>query len=76
MTAIRRKNLQAIIDQLEELKSSLKIFRPRKKSTGDTSGEYARKRATMKKADEACDNLSGAGIIWKKSSAASKTAIE
>ena len=60
MNKIRRKSLQSIIDQLEELKGSLEDLQAEEEEYRDNiPGEYAGER-TIRKGRRACDNLSDA----------------
>ena len=72
MNKIRRKNLQSIIDQLEELKGSLEDLQAEEEEYRDNIPENMQESERYEKADEACGNLSEAEITWRKSSAASK----
>ena len=60
MNKIRRKNLQAIIDQLEELKGSLEDIQAEEEEYRDNIPDNMRESERYEKADEACDNLSEA----------------
>ena len=57
MNKVRRKNLQAIIDQLEELKGSLEDLQAEEEYR-DNIPENMQESERYEKADEACDNLS------------------
>lgn len=60
MNKIRRKNLQAIIDRLEELKGSLENLQTEEEEYRDNIPENMQESERYEKADEACDNLSSA----------------
>lgn len=60
MNKIRRKNLQSIIDQLEELKGSLEDLQAEEEEYRDNIPENMQESERYEKADEACDNLSAA----------------
>lgn len=57
MNKIRRKNLQAIIDQLEELKGSLEDLQAEEEEYRDNIPENMQESERYEKADEAVDNL-------------------
>jgi hypothetical protein len=60
MNKIRRKNLQSIIDQLEELKGSLEDLQAEEEEYRDNIPENMQESERYEKADEACGNLSEA----------------
>lgn len=60
MNKVRRKNLQAIIDRLEELKGSLEDLQAEEEEYRDNIPENMQESERYEKADEACDNLSSA----------------
>lgn len=60
MNKIRRKNLQSIIDQLEELKGSLEDLQAEEEAYRDNIHENMQESERYEKADEACDSLSEA----------------
>ena len=60
MNKIRRKNLQSIIDQLEELKGSLEDLQAEEEEYRDNIPENMQESVRYEMADEACDNLSEA----------------
>lgn len=60
MNKIRRKNLQSIIDQLEELKGSLEDLQAEEEEYRDNIPENMQESELYEKADAACDNLSAA----------------
>ena len=60
MNKIRRKNLQSIIDQLEELKGSLEDLQAEEEEYCDNIPGSMQESERYEKADEACDNLSDA----------------
>lgn len=57
MNKIRRKNLQAIIDQLEELKGSLEDLQAEEKEYRDNMPENLQGSERYERADAACDGL-------------------
>ena len=56
MNKARRKNLQAIIDQLEALKGSLEDLRAEEEEYRDNIPENMQESERYEKADEACDS--------------------
>ena len=60
MNKIRRKSLQSIIDQLEELKGSLDDLQAEEEEYRDNIPGSMQESERYEKADEACDNLSDA----------------
>ena len=58
MNKVRRKNLQAIIDRLEELKGSLEDLQAEEEEYRDNIPENMQESERYEKADEACANLS------------------
>ena len=60
MNKIRRKSLQSIIDQLEELKGSLEDLQAEEEEYRDNIPGSMQESERYEKADEACDNLSDA----------------
>ena len=64
MNKIRRKSLQAIIDQLEELKGSLEDLQAEEEEYRDNIPENMQESERYEKADEA------PWTVWKKLSAA------
>ena len=58
MNKIRRKNLQAIIDRLEELKGSLEDLQAEEEEYRDNIPENMQESERYEKADEASDNHS------------------
>ena len=75
MNKIRRKNLQAIIDQLEELKGSLEDLQTEEEYR-DNIPENMQESERYEKADEACDNLSSAVDSLKEAISSIEAAIE
>ena len=75
MNKIRRKNLQAIIDQLEELKCSLEDLQAEEEYR-DTIPENMQESERYEKADEACDNLSSAVDSLEEAISSIEAAIE
>lgn len=57
MNKIRRKNLQAIIDQLEELKGSLEDLQAEEEEYRDNMPENLQGSERYERADTACDGL-------------------
>lgn len=76
MNKIRRKNLQAIIDQLEELKSSLEDLQAEEEEYRDNIPENMQGSERYEKADEASGNLSGAVDNLEEVISGIKAAIE
>ena len=60
MNKIRRKNLQAIIDRLEELKSDLEDIQAEEEECRDNIPENMQYSELYEKAEEACENLEDA----------------
>ena len=60
MNKIRRKSLQSIIDQLEELKGSLEDLQAEEEAYRDNIPENMQESERYEKADEACNSLSEA----------------
>jgi hypothetical protein len=75
MNKIRRKNLQAIIDQLEELKGSLEDLQTEEEYR-DNIPENMQESERYEKADEACDNLSSAVDSLEEAISSIEAAIE
>lgn len=73
---IRRKNLQAIIDQLEELKGGLKDLQAEEEEYRDNIPENMQESERYEKADEACDNLSSAVDSLEEAISSIEAAIE
>lgn len=63
MNKIRRKNLQSIIDQLEELKGSLEDLQAEEEEYRDNIPENMQESERYEKADEACDPVPEGTII-------------
>lgn len=57
MNRERRKNLQSIVDQLEELKGSLEDFMAEEEEYRDNIPENMQQSERYEIADAACDNL-------------------
>lgn len=76
MNKIRRKNLQAIINQLEELKSSLEHLQAEEEEYRDNIPENMQGSERYEKADEASGNLSGAVDNLEEVISGIKAAIE
>ena len=72
MNKVRRKNLQAIIDRLEELKGSLEDLQAEEKNTETTSRRICRKANATKKPTKPVTIFPVLWTVWKKLSAASK----
>ena len=60
MNKERRKNIQGILDQLEELKGSLEEVQAEEEDYRDNIPENLQGSERYEKADEACDTLSEA----------------
>lgn len=60
MNRERRKNIQGILDHLEELKGSLEEVQAEEEEYRDNIPENLQGSERYEKADEACDTLSGA----------------
>ena len=75
MNKVRRKNLQAIIDQLEELKGSLEDLQTEEEYR-DNIPENMQESERYEKADEACDNLSSAVDSLEEAISSIEAAIE
>lgn len=60
MNKIRRKNLQAIIDRLEDIKADLKEITYEEEEYRDNIPENLQSSEKYERADEACDNLNDA----------------
>lgn len=75
MNKIRRKNLQAIIDQLEELKCSLEDLQAEEEYR-DNIPENMQESERYEKADETCDNLSSAVDSLEEAISSIEAAIE
>lgn len=76
MNKIRRKNLQTIIDQLEGLKGSLEDLLAEEEEYRDNIPENMQESERYEKADEACDNLSGAVDSLEEAISSIEAAIE
>lgn len=76
MNKIRRKNLQSIIDQLEELKSSLEGLQAEEEEYRDNIPQNMQGSERYEKADEASGNLSGAVDNLEEVISGIKAAIE
>ena len=76
MNKIRRKNLQAIIDQLEEPKCSLEDLQAEEEEYRDNIPENMQESERYEKADEACDNLSSAVDSLEEAISIIEAAIE
>ena len=71
MNKIRRKNLQSIIDQLEELKGSLEDLQAEEEEYRDNIPENMQESVTKRRTRPATTSPKP-WITWRKSSAASK----
>ena len=60
MNKARRKSIQDVADQLEELKSTLEDIQGEEEEYRDNIPENLQGSKRYEKADEACDTLSGA----------------
>ena len=76
MNKIRRKNLQSIIDQLEELKSSLEDLQSEEEEYRDNMPENLQGSERYELADAACDNLCDAVSNLEETISSIETAIE
>ena len=76
MNKIRRKNLQAIIDQLEELKSSLEDLQAEEEEYRDNMPENLQGSERYELADAACDSLYDAVSSLEESISSIESAIE
>ena len=76
MNKVRRKNLQAIIDRLEELKGSLEDLQAEEEAYRDNIPENMQESERYEKADEACDNLSSAVDSLEEAISSIEAAIE
>lgn len=57
MNRSRRKNLQSILDKLEDLKSDLELIQEEEDEYRDNIPENMQESERYEKADEACANL-------------------
>ena len=76
MNKVRRKKLQAIIDQLEELKGSLEDLQAEEEEYADIIPEIMQECERYEKADDACDNLSSAVDSLEEAISSIEAAIE
>lgn len=60
MNKVRRKNLQAIIDRLEDIKADLEEIAYEEEEYRDNIPENIQGSEKYERADEACDNLNDA----------------
>lgn len=60
MNKIRRKNLQTIIDRLEDIKADLEEITYEEEEYRDNIPENLQSSGKYERADEACDNLNDA----------------
>lgn len=60
MNKIRRKNLQTIIDRLEDIKADLEEITYEEEEYRDNIPENLQSSEKYERADEACDNLNDA----------------
>lgn len=60
MNKVRRKNIQDVVGQLEDLKSALEDVLHEEEEYRDNIPENLQGSERYEKADEACDTLSGA----------------
>ena len=60
MNKARRKNIQDVVGQLEDLKSTLEDLQGEEEEYRDNIPENLQGSERYEKADEACDTLSGA----------------
>lgn len=76
MNKIRRKNLQSIIDQLEDLKSSLEEPQSEEEEYRDNMPENLQGSERYELADAACDSLYDAVSSLEESISSIESAIE
>lgn len=76
MNKIRRKNLQSIIDQLEELKSSLEDLQSEEEEYRDNMPENLQGSERYELADASCDNLCDAVSNLEETISSIEAAIE
>lgn len=60
MNKVRRKNLQSIIDRLEDIKADLEEITYEEEEYRDNIPENLQSSEKYERADEACDNLNDA----------------
>ena len=63
MNKIRRKNLQTIIDRLEDIKADLEEITCEEEEYRDNIPENLQSSEKYERADEACDNLNDADTL-------------
>ena len=76
MNRIRRKSLQEIIDQLEELKINLEDLKEKEEEARDGIPEQFQETEGYKKAEAACDNLEDAVSDLEEVISSIESAIE
>ena len=76
MNKVRRKNLQSIIDQLAELKSSLEDLQSEEEEYRDNMPENLQGSERYELADAACDNLCDAVSNLEETISSIEAAIE
>ena len=76
MNKLRRKNLQEIIDQLEELKGCLEDLAEEEEEYRDIMPENLQGSERYEKADEACDNMADAVSNLEDAISSIEAAIE
>ena len=64
MNKIRRKNLQTIIDRLEDIKADLEEITYEEEEYRDNIPENLQSSEKYERADEACDNLNDACLLY------------
>lgn len=76
MNKIRRKNLQTIIDRLEDTKADLEEITYEEEEYRDNIPENLQSSEKYERADEACDNLNDAADMLNEVIDSITTAME
>ena len=76
MNKIRRKNLQAIIDRLEELKGSLEDLQTEEEEYRDNIPENFQSGERYERTEEICESLSDAVSSLEDATSSIEEAIE
>ena len=76
MNKIRRKNLQSIIDQLEELKGSLEDHQAEEEEYRDNIPENFQSGERYERTEEICESLSDAVSSLEDATSSIEEAIE
>ena len=76
MNKIRRKNLQTIIDRLEDIKADLEEITYEEEEYRDNIPENLQSSEKYERADEACDNLNDAAYTLNEVIDSITTAME